>query len=893
MIWISLFTVSAPKKTYSSTESNPPFLNKKEFADLELTGPENLCIVFGGVIGTYSGGGDPATDVYSWVVTNQNGDEIFNQSGGGLQYETIKISFDEIGKYQIKLDVRRNNDGNFYEETLDLIVQKGPELALLSDYLLCSGNPVELTALNPNTSNIEDYSIIWKDVLGNEITTGNTILAYYEGYYKAEIFLLNTEGGQDCLITASTFVGPTVDFKILQSSEEICEGEGISFSLDTPISGEWFLRKDTETEIKSLGEGFEKRISPGEIDGTGYFEVFFSAIDPEFPDCKSERKKFFFVKEPPKFNLNITDQPQDCSDLSGAFQINIQSDIDSLFIPELSVLETAIPTGQSLTYSNLFPKIYTVRAFRNGCEVTKLIEIASLPSNPPNEVVYEQTPETCNSRGITTGILTIKFPTSVTGEFRILAKRRGLIQSGFIENESIKNINLSAGSYLVELIIGGCTYPFETIEIEKAKQVSFSIPESLNICETFDLIPETDEDLVFTLTFPDGREEQLAGNKSIKLTEAGDYELLGVSNDPNLKVCPSFKKFTAFLSQSVSFEVGLMEEDCFGNRIFEALIQGVSPEASSIRWQNSDGEIVGRSPVFYPSGFGIYSLIVQPLGSGYCPVEKIVFENIPPILSVDVELEATKICPVPYEATISLITDEEEVNHTEWIFFDLNGNRLNLTQFDDLFEIQVTEEGTYEAVVFNKSGCELGRNLIDVEESMFTNPPAVEDSYAFCSIKNNTIPAIDAGEFAEYRWYFEDRLVSSNPTYKPENVGDYLLVVTTEDGCEFIAEFSTYDACKFNIVYPNAMILGNPNKDFRILLSEGVSEAELFILNRQGSLVYHDIETEIPVETPILQWDGNINGNAIPSGTYVVVILLRNKEFGFEEKVTSSLIVLE
>jgi hypothetical protein len=360
-----------------------------------------------------------------------------------------------------------------------------------------------------------------------------------------------------------------------------------------------------------------------------------------------------------------------------------------------------------------------------------------------------------------------------------------------------------------------------------------------------------------------------------------------------LESCPRIKKFSASLSESISFEVGLKEEDCFGNKVYEAIIQGVSSESASIRWQNSEGEIVGRSPIFYPSGYGIFSLIVQPSGRGYCPVEKIVFENTQPILSVEVELETTKICPEPYQATVSLITDEDEVYHTEWIFYDLNDKRLNLTQFDGLFEIQAMEEGTYEAVVFNKLGCELGRKLIDVEASMFTTRPVIEESYAFCSIKDNTIPAIDPGEFAEYSWYLNDQLVSTNPTYKPEAVGDYLLVVTTEDGCEFIAEFITYDACNFNVVYPNAMILGNPEKDFRVLLSEGVSEAELFIMNRQGSLVYHAISSEIPVESPILQWDGKTNDKFIQGGTYVVILVLRNDEFGFEEKITSSLLVLE
>ncbi|MEN2284189.1 hypothetical protein AAGF08_18745 [Algoriphagus sp. SE2] len=895
LIWISLVTGSTSNYAFSFNESDQPNFEKNEFAALELTGSEYLCIIFGGVIGTYSAGGDPATDVYSWVVTNQNGDEIFNQSGGGTQYETIKVSFNEIGIYKVKVNVRRNNDSDFYEETMEVNVKKGPELVLLPDYLLCSGNPVELTAINASTANVEEYSIIWKDVLGNELATGNTIQAYFEGYYKVEIFLLNSEGGQDCLITASTFVGPSLDFKIIQSSEEICEGENIVYSLDTPLSGEWFIRKDNETEKTSLGSGYEKVITPEYINGLGYFEVSFRAIDPEFPDCSSERKQFFFVKEPPKFNLVITSQPQDCSDPSGGFQITAQSDLDSLFIPELGITETNISVGQTLPFSNIIPKIYTVSAYQNGCQVTKLIEMAGLPENPSTilEVKYEETPETCNPRGIEPGNLSINFPTSVTGEYRVLSKRSGIVKSGLFQNESSKEISLSDGAYLVELIIGGCTYPFKSVVIGKAEQVKFSIPETINICETFDLIPETDQDLIFTLTFPDGHEEQSNSENGFSLTEAGEYELLGVSNDPNLDACPKVQKFTTSLSESLSFEVELIEEDCFGNKIYEAKIQGIPSDQASIRWQNPAGEIVGRGPMFYHSEYGTHSLLVQPLGSGYCPVEKIFFDITRPVLNVEVELEATKICPVPYEATVTLLTNEEEVNHTEWIFYDSDNNRLNLTQFDDLFEIQAEQEGTYEAVVFNKLGCEIGRNLIEVEESMFTTPPAIEDSYAFCSIKNNTIAPINPGEFAEYKWYFEDQLVSSNPTYKPEDVGDYQLIVTTEDGCEFSAEFSTYDACNFNVIYPNAMVLGDPAKDFRVILSEGVSEAELFILNRQGSLIHHDIATEIAIESPILLWDGNVEGGTIPSGTYVVVILLRNDEYGFEEKVTGSLLVIE
>ena len=89
------------------------------------------------------------------------------------------------------------------------------------------------------------------------------------------------------------------------------------------------------------------------------------------------------------------------------------------------------------------------------------------------------------------------------------------------------------------------------------------------------------------------------------------------------------------------------------------------------------------------------------------------------------------------------------------------------------------------------------------------------------------------------------------------------------------------------------MILRNPNKDFRILMSEGITEAELFVLNRQGQLIHHATTTDIKMEVPVLNWDGKAHGKYVPSGNYVVVIMLRNPLYGIEEKLVGSLLLLD
>ena len=44
-------------------------------------------------------------------------------------------------------------------------------------------------------------------------------------------------------------------------------------------------------------------------------------------------------------------------------------------------------------------------------------------------------------------------------------------------------------------------------------------------------------------------------------------------------------------------------------------------------------------------------------------------------------LEANKICPEPGFSTVKLTTNEEEVAFTEWIYYDLNNNRIELPKF--------------------------------------------------------------------------------------------------------------------------------------------------------------------------------------------------------------------
>jgi hypothetical protein len=898
MILVWSFLISSPLLMLGRQIKNP---NKPETTysinnTPELKGDANLCIVFGGVIGTYSAGGSPG-DVYEWKITNSSGEELLNR-GGGDQFETIQFLFTEVGNYVVSLKIRRGTDLNFFEESLEVKIKKGAELALKPDYLLCAGTPVLLTALNPSTPNLSDYTIIWKDFDNNVLGMGNEYLANNIGYHFVELFLTNPNGTQACTINGSTYVGPPIDFKITQSAEQICEGNTIVIGIDAPLTGEWSIKKSTDATKTSLGNAYEITLGSSDLTGTGVYEVFFRAEDPNYPDCPSERKIVFELLEAPKIDIQILISPDDCITENGSFQVTSNSNLDSIEIPELGINLGTVLAGQELTYSNLKPGIYSIIATQNKCRITKLVQIEvknpPVTPSPPSQIkpTINFSPETCSEDGVAQGKAELNFGQPIAnGEYRLFSVSEGEIQSGTVPTSGLLELNISSGNYLLELVIDGCIYPIEPITIANLPQVKFSIPGDILVCETFDFIPETEDDLLFTLTYPDGTNQALTSGKSFALTTAGPYSLKAEANNPSSALCPKVEEFNVTISRKTTFKPIKVERGCFDPILYITEIQGLTPEEASIRWINSEGEIVGRGPEFYPATIGFFSLLVQPLASGFCDVVPIEFEVIPPITSVPIEMEANKICPEPGTALVTLTTDEDEVLRTEWIFYNLNDQRKVLPEFDDMLEITVDEPGTYEAVAYNKFNCEIGRNLIMVEESTLLTLPNLDERYPIC-LKGNNLSPIDPGDYAKYEWYFREQLVSTQRLYKPDQVGEYRLLVTTVDNCVFEDIFRTYDVCDYQLVYPNAMILGNPEKDFRVLLSEGITEAELFIINRQGELIYYTSVNDIPMEQPILTWDGKSQGKYVLPGNYVIVIMLRNPLYGLEEKEIGTLLVL-
>lgn len=853
-------------------------------------------MVLGRTVGTYSAGGS-LEDVYEWVVTNSAGEEIFRTTGGH-QFETIQVVFSDPGEYIVSVKIRRGTNSDFYQNSMKVTIQKGPEkLALLSDYLLCGDNPVILTALEADTPNLGNYTIIWKDIDKNVLGTGNELLVNSAGIYLVELYLNNEDNSRACTVNGSTYVGPAIDFQILKSKSQICEGGSILFSTDIPLSGEWFIQKKSGTNKISLGSAYELELLSSDLSGPGFYEVSFSVPSLDYPDCPSERKTEFEILQAPLVEIKLINEPDHCDNPNGSFQVMVMSDLESITIPELNLYKEDIAEGEVFTFDNLKPRIYLVQMVQNGCVTNKLVQLKSQDWSSGSPVQADLTlshiDESCAIEEIFPGNLSITLEAPVEdGMFRILSSEVGIVKSGAIPMDGKFGVELNAGNYLLEITVGNCTYPIESITILAQPQVAVSVPSTINICESYLFVPDTNDQLLFTLTFPSGEIQSLKTGEGFTLTEKGSYSLLAEPLDVNSTLCSKRIDFTASLLSPFSFSPVLIEENCFDPIRYRADLDGIRSNEVNIRWFDSEGTIVGRSLEFYPPYIGEFSLSVVPISSGFCPTLPLEFEVKAPITQVPMDLELSKSCADREAVIISLATNQEIELRTEWIYHDESGIREELDSFDEQFDIYVYRSGTYEVVAYNKLGCEIGRNLIQLEVSDPYPAPELELLYPVCS-KNNAIAPIDPGEYAEYEWYFGEHLVSNQRFYKPDMVGNYQLMVTTDEGCVLLENFSTHDVCDIKLVYPNAMILGNPEKNFRVFISEDITDAELFVLNRQGELIHHAYTNNVPVKDPAFLWDGKFNGQYVPVGNYAFVVILRNPSYGIEERETGSLLVLK
>ncbi|MCE7054959.1 hypothetical protein LZF95_09765 [Algoriphagus sp. AGSA1] len=874
-----------------------------------IAGPTDLCLTLGSATGDYSII-DPSSGEYTWLLQNPDGSTSTITKGGAASVGTIQIRYTVPGSYTLTLEERTSPSASPNSTSISITVARGPGIILKPDYLLCVENIPTLQAMDPADPDLGKYEFTWaRDeefvnvVYQDSGASGNVFTPTEEGYYYVQ--LKQADASSSCEVTAATYVGPPVDFEFVQNKEEVCQGESVKIELDTPINGEWWYRKQGDSDKISLGSSYAVTLGNTQFTEPGTYDIGFIASDPN-SSCPSERITTVRQKEGPKINFNTINTPSSCGVSDGSFEMIIVNDMESVSLLDED-LNVTLDYGPQQAGAVLPPVtgleagIYTIAATNTeGC-AGYLFHPLNL-SEAPDETDIVTFKEECVLDGFNMGRVEITFPNgNVTGEYRILSANTGISTYGSLSDGNFISEDLPGGIYFFDFEYeeDACHPLIKTFRIERRRDVPFSLPEVIEICDSYELSLQASLDLNFELTQPDGTMVTANTGESFLLEEEGDYSLYIAPVDADGDYCPIIQEFRVEkLDDQIDFSYEVIDENCQGDQIWGVVMQNLDVEDAIFRWYNSVGEIVGRTREYRPTEFGeVYQLTVQPKAMAACQITPLEIPFDQPILSVSAVLSYEEECDF-FSVNLEVPENTDQVTWIEWTLFLEDGSAVDLDAGAELYDISDERTGIYEAIIYRdkQSGgrCEIARVNISIEERTLTPKPELEDSYPFCS-KGNGIPAIDPGPYESYSWTYltGDVVVGTDSTFFPKQAGLYKLAVLTVEGCIYEEEFRVYDVCDIDYVLPNAMILGDAERDFRVTVSEGVSEAEMYVINSTGELIHYATENEIGFQEPILHWDGKVRGEYAPLGTYAIILILRNPEYGLDEKITKSLLILE
>lgn len=852
----------------------------------------------------FEGAGEPDIDSYFWTIISDDGTVIQNDFGGpGDQFQSLEQIFTEPGTYTVGLRVDRCGDPEYFRAEGEILVEAPPELTLPDAATLCSETPVTLTAIDGYDVADSLYNFEWTDAAGqvfgdqnsNSITVDQESIYTVEVSYKIPDNLSDDEAllFETCPSTAEIFVGPAFEFELTQTEEEVCyEDTNVIFAPDTPIEGEYFYTLDGDPTRISLGTFFELDLLVTDLPGAGQYEIIFVTQDPILEGCTVEKRLDLLVNELPLLIANQTTPATDCSTPDGSFEITMQANASTVTVVETSDTFTNVSAGEIIPIANVLPGVYTIEAENvNGCSYIATVTVEN--SNPPVGFEYTVTSqdETCGTSGILDGTITIDFNAGPqSGTYTLIRQGDGLEFTDTFTSQVQIIVAVPAGTYSVEVQdLSNCTIPDPTLyDIEEVDQVLFSVPADFTACGEFNFIPSSPDSLIFTVSNSSGSIINPESDGSFTISQSGVFTVLG--EDPNGVNCPRESIITASITQPIQFQLDGPIVDCQVGVRYEAVLTNADPADVIFLWKDDGGVIIGRSQSFVPPGQGSYSLEVQPVNGGLCPINSIDFDSIELSEDIDVELDVVPFCGDQNSTTITVVADLSTVQNIEW--YSVSGNtRTRIPEFDDLPIVEIVQEGTYEVILRSTAGCDIGRaNGLVVRSTIL--PPVVPTAFTICDIEgvNQTI---DPGTYDNYSWVLNGNEVSTDPIFTPTLPGVYELTVSDNLGCFFTETFEVFEDCSLRISFPSGVILGDPDRNFILYANEYIDEVNVYVFNRWGELIFYCEHENLEPSQPFCPWDGQVSGKFVPNGTYAVVVELTSRDQNLTEKITKAITIIQ
>jgi hypothetical protein len=725
---------SANTPAFAPNLNDSDTFDPTEMLQWGITGPDELCLYYGSVIGDFFGGGE-VSDVFRWKISKEDGTLVVDREGG---FQTFSHTFSEIGVYNIELEVRRGVDPVFSGKK-SIKINPGADLVIQNSYLLCEAGTATLSLVDPSSPQKDKLKIQWLDPSGKQIGNSNEITVSKEGKYTVNFALLDEFGNETCPFSINTFVYIPKDFKVSINTQNVCEGQAqIRLNAGSGVFGTWYAQLEGSEDKRLIGEGSRIDFLSNSMGGPGSYKIIFEVDNSEKRYCKLSESVSLNVFETGDLAMRLEKPADACDARNGELVLEALTDLTLLRLRRDNA-EVArfvnVKKGETFRVTGLAPGLYRASANLGSCGRTRVLVVPLV--NPPADMQFQITEvvdETCNENGKVDGKIKVRMADAgFKGSFRLLGSTGSVIRTGQLEGLRDFEITAPAGTYFLEITNPtGCVFPAPNRVIIRTKgQVNFSVPDRFTICSYFDFVPNTSQNLFFRLTYPDKQVVTKSKGESFRLDQEGEYTILGLDENTVDGLCPRELSFFVRLTNPIEYQPELISTDCFGNKQYRVNLFGADPSKVNIRWFNEKNEVVGTEQFLFPTSFGEFKLDVQPKDSEVCPVPPKTFMIERSVLEVAAELKSGVLCPGT-QTTLELTTDFDIVKKIVWLYIDQSGRQESLENYLDLREISVSKSGTYEAVMYNEQGCEVGRKFLTLSTSQDLADFEIPESMVIC-----------------------------------------------------------------------------------------------------------------------------------------------------------------
>lgn len=845
--------------------------NQDQLMTPSMTAPDTVCVDQRVEL---TGGGTSDIDEFFWrIVEEATNATVFSAAAMDTAY-TFPVG--QQGRFNVSLNIfNRCGFDTTLVQTLDVFDIPAPP-SIPSAVSVCEGGSLPL---NANATNTPGLTFEWRDSQGNLVS--NTALFTVT---DPDIYTVTVTNAGGCTSTGSVFAGPPFEIS-LPDAQTICQNDLLT--LDPQVSAFNYIwtvlnPDNTTTSLPNQQRATVNSSVPG------VFTYVVSIEDPITPGCFVNDSTVVTIGAIPVATANnIVDAA--CGDTNGSFDFDLTTTGSYTYevMDNTGVVvdrNSAFTGPGSMTVGSLAAGLYSVQFTDNSSGCFGTLDDVQIESTAPDFTITNValTDADCtNPTGAITVSLSLDvFPISYTltntGTGVALPAVGGVPANMGTTDFSVPNI--PGGTYnLVVTSSGGCVQSSPGIIVNTPTDAELTTEAFVDICGASAplVATSTSAGVIFTWTGPGGF-NQTGGN--LTTTVSGLYTV--TASHPTDAVCPVSQDVEVNLAIQPIVTINGSDTECDGSEILEAVVTNPQDGATyNYNWFNTDtGDAAGSGSTITVTADGTYEVVVRESTNLTCTGR--ISETVTFPEPLEATLTSSPACDDGSEFELTANVTNGTATSFSW---SLNGTAIT----GNGNVITATQEGSY-LVRINAGTCFIERAL-EVRRSPIPEG-LLPDRGFYCPTRTINETLIAGQGFISYEWTLDGQpFADAGQTLEVNAAGLYEVTMTTAQGCTQTDMVEVIESCDPVVLAPNVIVPGStpPNNVFTVVPNDFVDQFEIFIYSRWGELIYQSNSIEF-------QWDGTLDGEIVPLGTYPYIIRFTSRfepERGTFEQLGSVIVV--